>query len=530
MRKMKVPTTRCVLITLVIVSGVLSVFEFAVVPLVDSRERLQAARPGADLVRFDEPASGSDTSLFEAAINNDTEMILEVLSAGADINAKFNIELSAAPRRYVTSVRRTALMAAAVRGHLEVVKLLIEKGADVNAVNSPYRTTALIYAAENGHYPIVTHLVEHGANLNASPISGQTALIEAAKNGHLAIVQYLVENGAKIDASKSYSEGSAVLVAGKNRYWDVVKYLIENGADSNVVPEYQDGIITQAVYQGDSAAVRMLLDLGVDVNQSHSLVRAAERGFIEIVKMLVERGAVMEETSKWRNSSCYSALAGAIHYGHYDVARFLLTNGSKIEWVAPQLLYFADGWNRWEVDKIKYLVENGVDINYSEGRTVLIMAAIRGDMEMIKYLIAHGADVDQCVSERSALSAASTLEVAKCLLQCGATPAGPAGDNALLLACRAGDYDLVRNLMERGASVNLSNYRDRTSSTETPLMCAVRSGRLDLVKYLVESGADLAVRVDRDPHDTSGGTALEIARHEGRNEIADYLSSVSQGR
>jgi len=82
------------------------------------------------------------------------------------------------------------LMLAAGNGHTEIVVQLLNKGADVNA-ESPDGATALIIAAENGHTKIAAELLDQGADVNAES-DGYTALMLAAKRGHAETVLALL--------------------------------------------------------------------------------------------------------------------------------------------------------------------------------------------------------------------------------------------------------------------------------------------------------------------------------------------------
>jgi ankyrin repeat protein len=65
---------------------------------------------------------------------------------------------------------RTALQAAAERGHLVVVERLILEKADVNAVPSSYSgRTALQAAAGGGHLAVVERLIYEKVDVNAKP-------------------------------------------------------------------------------------------------------------------------------------------------------------------------------------------------------------------------------------------------------------------------------------------------------------------------------------------------------------------------
>lgn len=81
----------------------------------------------------------------------------------------------------------------------EVVAQLLAAGADVNA-RSNIGNTVLIWVAQNGRTATVAQLLAAGADVNARDNSGRTALILAANYGHTAIVAQLLAAGAEIPA------------------------------------------------------------------------------------------------------------------------------------------------------------------------------------------------------------------------------------------------------------------------------------------------------------------------------------------
>ena len=66
-------------------------------------------------------------------------------------------------------------------------------------------STALIAAAMFGHEDIVRLLAQHGANLEATDEDGYTAMQFACLDGHLSVVRVLLESG--VDANKRYRDG-----------------------------------------------------------------------------------------------------------------------------------------------------------------------------------------------------------------------------------------------------------------------------------------------------------------------------------
>lgn len=90
----------------------------------------------------------------------------------------------------------TKLVEAVDSGDLETVKNLLTDGADVNAREDD-GTTALIWAARYGSLEIVKALLLHGADVNAENKYGDTALSIAEAEGHPEIVQLLKQAGTR---------------------------------------------------------------------------------------------------------------------------------------------------------------------------------------------------------------------------------------------------------------------------------------------------------------------------------------------
>ncbi|RYC59982.1 hypothetical protein CHU98_g6228 [Xylaria longipes] len=96
----------------------------------------------------------------------------------------------------------TALDAAAIRGHLNIIKYLLNR---INVVAPSFRqlktTKALKLAVGEGHLDIARLLIETGADINETPFiwGDRTALERAAENGRLDTVQLLLERGASLE-------------------------------------------------------------------------------------------------------------------------------------------------------------------------------------------------------------------------------------------------------------------------------------------------------------------------------------------
>jgi uncharacterized protein len=94
-------------------------------------------------------------------------------------------------------------MTAASKGHTAIVQVLLENGAEPDARDSG-RQTALMMAAVCGHISTVHALLSKGVDVNAKidagGESGWTALMEAAYHGHTDVVRALPASSADVNA------------------------------------------------------------------------------------------------------------------------------------------------------------------------------------------------------------------------------------------------------------------------------------------------------------------------------------------
>ncbi len=95
-----------------------------------------------------------------------------------------------------TRAANLALIRAALAGDTVAVLDLLAAGANVNAKNND-GVPALSFAAEKGHTATVQALLEAGADVNANAKNGMTALMEAQDSGQTEVVEILKNAGAK---------------------------------------------------------------------------------------------------------------------------------------------------------------------------------------------------------------------------------------------------------------------------------------------------------------------------------------------
>jgi len=121
----------------------------------------------AGIIVFHSPFLWAD-ALHEAAAQGQLQLIENLVSQGADINAQ-------------DADGRTPLHIALRNGQWQAAKLLVFKGADINTANEN-GFTVLHGAAYLGKKEAVEHIVELGGNVNALCEEGLSPLHYAISN------------------------------------------------------------------------------------------------------------------------------------------------------------------------------------------------------------------------------------------------------------------------------------------------------------------------------------------------------------
>lgn len=170
--------------------------------------------------------ASSYVQFFRALDIDDAATVAQLLSRGFDPNAanqkgdlalvlalrdgspKVAELLLAHPDLKVDAVNgadETALMMAALRGHLAAAQRLLERGA---AVNRP-GWTPLHYAASGNEPRMVALLLDRGAQIDAPAPNGNTPLMMAARYGGQEVAELLLARGASVAPRNRNGLGAA---------------------------------------------------------------------------------------------------------------------------------------------------------------------------------------------------------------------------------------------------------------------------------------------------------------------------------
>ena len=561
-------------------------------------ENLNAARPSSDS-RFAEkvqrmirpealkkkepltwsPGMGADVwELFCACVMGDLETVKRL--AGKDP--------SLARCHYAY---RTPIYFAVRENQVEVAAFLLEHGADPLslAVND-----SLLDITRDRGYVDMEKLLEanlagaHGASpkgeivaaairernlekvrglLDASPESlhegdgGSNQPIHwAVMTRQIDMIDELLERGADINAARFDGARPIQLTNGDYSFrgwrdvpqdWpttpaQVLAHLRARGA-------YCD--ICTACHIGDLERVRELLDqdprlanrvseyVTYYLGSGAPLKNAAANGHMEIVRLLLERGAdpnLPEEGIAPHGHALYSAVAN----GHYEIAKLLLEHGAypnpEVESSADALSRAISNSDQQMIDLLcSYGAARAVHLlaYYGDVRTAaavfaanpaladdpeaLANAAGEGHEAFVWLMLRYQPDLPKRMTFPGWSVGAKTRELNELLFKHGMNPSQPDWLRVTPLHhfARKGDVEKAAIFIDHGADLHA---RDEDICS-TPLAWAAKFGQTRMVEFLLMRGAKLSL-----PDDPPWAMPLQWATRRGHDEIARLLTEYEE--
>ena len=148
-----------------------------------------------------------------------------------------------------------------------------------------------------------------------------------------------------------------------------------------------------------------------------------------------------------------------------------------------------------QFETVKFLVENGADVNMGTGLPVyhvspLRTALERGNHEIVKFLLgAEGINLNVCTKAYKESVLESSLndypDFIEMLVEAGCDPncADRYGRTPLTVMANGRNRDMVKFLIQHGADVN---KKDFSYCNTVPLLESVRLGRLILVNFVLK--------------------------------------------
>ena len=361
------------------------------------------------------------------------------------------------------------------------VAWLLDHGADPNLLTH-WGGRPLHHALSRGNpLPYFELLLDHGADPMLPKKDGTTAFAIAARMARADVLDLFERRGF----TATLSVEDAFLAACAQGDEPAARRIV--AGDPTLVQRLQSqngGLLVDFAGSGNTSAVSLMLDLGFDIGSQRTnpswsqgetaLHVAAWRGRLEMVKLLIERGAPLEATHRSGATPLAVALQALVEQSEWtpneysiEIAAALLNAGARIESV--KLTLAAAVCLELTDDVSRLLPEASAE----DRHIALEAAAFNGKAQAIDMLIGHGVDVNAYNTR----------------VQYHATP--------LHNAVCSGSLVAVRMLVDAGAKPAAKD----TAYQATPLAWAeyyVREGKGDnngkdyasIVSYLREKGAN----------------------------------------
>lgn len=307
----------------------------------------------------------------------------------------------------------------------------------------------LARAAKTGNMDDLLELQKAGANFNQRGMWDSTPLISACQYCNPSAALFIIGlRGVEVDC-RNERGATPLLLSSMEGMTRVVEALLDH--DDNLAKRTTTGVVYNsktdvnsclspllaASTNGHEDIVRILIEHGADVNEEipvttgcrlTAVLAAAQHGHTSIVELLINNGAVLSHTSPDGSTP----LLMACRYGHSSTADFLLSKINsdticKVDDDGKNVLHWCAEHG---LDKVcrKILSRNVIDVNdrdKREGRTALFVACFHKNFYVVKALLENQADTTTRnfagVAPQDLVAANGDEDIANLLVKASAT-------------------------------------------------------------------------------------------------------------
>ncbi|KAK3223597.1 hypothetical protein Dsin_010622 [Dipteronia sinensis] len=246
-----------------------------------------------------------------------------LITAGCNINSR-------------TASGETALMICVRYRHEDCLKVLVSAGADFGLVNSTGQSASSI--AKSARWTLsfqqaVVDMILAGKIVRSRNASIFSTLMFVTQANNVEALEKLIEQG-DTDLDEQDDDGySAAMIAAAAGHAEVFRLLLHAGANIKLQNKYGETAISLSeLNQNGEVLEKVMLEYALEEGRNSStgiyaLHRAAIRGDLDLVRMLISRGYDVNAA----DSDGYTSLMLAAKGGHGQLCELLILSGARCD-------------------------------------------------------------------------------------------------------------------------------------------------------------------------------------------------------
>jgi ankyrin repeat protein len=424
--------------------------------------------------------------------------------------------------RHGSSSRGEPVAAAIRERDLTKVRALLDASPELLHAGEGRSNQPIHWAVMTRQPDMIDELLKRGADLNARRADGGRPIHLTNGDYHYrgwrdvpedwpvtprTVFDHLVSRGASVDLGMACATGDLARVR---------ELLEEDPSLVNRLSDYNSGYlgggapIKNAAARGHIEVVRLLLERGADPNlpeegvapDGHALYSAAANGHFEVAKLLLEHGA--HPNAEVESSA--DALSRAVSNGDQKMIELLCAHG------AARAVHLLAYYNDLQTAAAVFAAKPAL----ADDPEALANAAGEGHEAFVRLMLRHQPDLPRRVEFPGWSVGAKTRELNELLFQHGLNPSAPdwLGIAPLHHLARNGDVEKATIFLDHGADLHA---RDEDICS-TPLGWAAKFGKTEMVEFLLQRGAKPNL-----PDDPPWAAPLAWATRRGHATIAELL-------